>query len=61
MTMAVTDASARAVVAALLGAAIGWGGNALTVGGRVSAIEAALVRIEARLYVAAPAAPGAAK
>ena len=42
----------------MLGLVVGWGGNALTLSGRVSAIEASLVRIEARLYGApAPAAP----
>lgn len=35
---------------AIVGALIGWAGNALTLSGRVAAIEASLVRIEARLY-----------
>lgn len=34
---------------ALAGVVIGWAGTALTLTGRVSAIEATLVRIEARL------------
>jgi hypothetical protein len=45
----------KAVAGAVLGLVVGWGGNALTLSGRVSAIEASLVRIEARLYGAAPA------
>lgn len=36
--------------AAILGAVIGWSAQALTLGGRVSAIEATLQRIEAHLY-----------
>ena len=36
----------KAAAAALIGAAIGWGGNALTMGGRVEAIEKGQARIE---------------
>lgn len=39
----------KAAGTALIGAAIGWGANGLTLGGRVSAIEQALARIEQRL------------
>jgi len=41
---------AKALATGLAGAVIGWAGNALALNGRVAAIEAALVRIEARLY-----------
>lgn len=55
-----SDTVQKAVVAAVVGGLLGWVGNALTLGGRVSAIEQTLVRIEARLYATAntqPAAP----
>lgn len=41
--------AAKALVAGLAGAVIGWAGNALTLAGRVTAIEASLIRIEARM------------
>ena len=41
----------KAVAAALAGALAGWVGNALTLVGRVDAIEKSLVRIEQRLDV----------
>lgn len=34
---------------AMLGAAVGWGANALTLGGRVDAVERGLQRIESQL------------
>lgn len=40
----------KAIAAGLAGALFGWFSHALTLGGRVSAIEQSLVRIEARLY-----------
>lgn len=40
---------ARAIVAAAAGTFIGWAGSALTLSGRVQAIEATLQRIETRL------------
>lgn len=46
--------------AAILGAVIGWSAQALTLGGRVSAIEATLLRIESHLYHA-PAGQGGQK
>jgi hypothetical protein len=61
MTVALTEHAAKAIIAALLGAGLGWGANALTLSGRVAAIEAALVRIESRLYVAPTPAPVAQK
>lgn len=42
------------VAVALAGLVVGWAGTALTLTGRVSAIEATLVRIEARLDRQAP-------
>lgn len=38
-----------AAASALLGVLVGWAGSALTLGGRVSAIEAGFSRIEQRL------------
>jgi len=55
--MQLGEHAAKAIIAGLLGAGIGWGANALTLSGRVSAIEQSLVRIEARLYPAAPRPP----
>lgn len=46
---------AKVIAGALGGAVIGWAGNALTLVGRVDAIEKALVRIEARMDGRAPA------
>jgi hypothetical protein len=40
---------ARALLAAAAGTFIGWAGSALTIGGRVSAIENTLARIESRI------------
>lgn len=37
------------VAVAMLGAAVGWGANALTLGGRVDAVERGLQRIESQL------------
>lgn len=48
-----TDKVIRALIAGLLGSVVGWSANALTLGGRVTAIEQALLRIEARLEVRA--------
>lgn len=39
----------KAAITALVGAAIGWGANALTLAGRVGAIEQGQARIESRL------------
>lgn len=39
----------KAIAGAIVGALLGWTGNALTLGGRVSAIEQSLIRIEARM------------
>lgn len=39
----------KAIGTAVAGALIGWTASALTLTGRVTAIEASLVRIEARL------------
>ncbi len=41
--------AAKAVMAALVGTVLGWGGHALTTAGRVDAIERTLQRIESRL------------
>lgn len=40
---------AHVLVSALLGTVLGWSANALQLGGRVTAMEATLIRIEARL------------
>jgi len=39
----------KAIAAAVAGGLIGWTASALTLSGRVTAIEQSLVRIEARL------------
>lgn len=46
------DASklAQGAAVAVIGAAVGWSANALTLSGRVDAIEKTLQRIESRLY-----------
>lgn len=44
------DHLTKAGAAAMIGLVVGWGANALTMGGRVDAIERSLIRIEARLY-----------
>lgn len=44
-----SDAVLKAIAAAVVGGIIGWSANALTLTGRVSAIEATLSRIEQRL------------
>jgi hypothetical protein len=49
------DTVLKTVGSALVGLLLGWGANALTLSGRVTAIEATLIRIEARLYPAAVA------
>lgn len=41
---------AGGAVAAFLGVVVGWGGTALTLGGRVDAIEAGQLRIEFLLH-----------
>lgn len=43
------DTITKAVIAAAAGGIVGWAGNALTLGGRVTAAEASLMRIEAKL------------
>lgn len=50
MTNDVTQRVAGGVVAALLGVVVGWGGTALTLAGRVDAIEAGQLRIELLLH-----------
>jgi hypothetical protein len=40
---------ARAIIAAAAGTFVGWAGSALTIGGRVTAMENTLARIEARI------------
>lgn len=50
--MTMTDTQSKLLQAlgtTIAGALIGWGAQALTLGGRVAAIEAAQVRIEVRL------------
>lgn len=39
-----------AIVAGIVGATVGWSAQALTLAGRVSAIEASQVRIEAMIH-----------
>lgn len=39
----------KVVGGAVLGVVVGWGGSALTLSGRVAAIEASQARVEARL------------
>ena len=43
------DAALKAIVTGLAGVLVGWAGTASMLGPRVSAIEAALMRIEARI------------
>lgn len=43
------EALMRAAVSALLGAGIGWAANAMTLAGRVDAIERGQARIEAQI------------
>lgn len=40
----------KAAVGALVGGVVAWSASALTLAGRVTAIEQSLIRIEARLY-----------
>jgi hypothetical protein len=49
------DTIHKAIAAAVAGALVGWTASALTLTGRVTAIEQTLVRIEARLDRVAPA------
>lgn len=44
-----TETLTRAIVTGLAGAVIGWSASALTLAGRVSAVESTLIRIEAHL------------
>lgn len=44
----------KAVGAAVLGVVLGWAGNALTLSGRVDAIEKTLARIEAKVEARVP-------
>lgn len=44
-----TDTIMKAVAAAVAGGLVGWTSSALTLTGRVTAIEQSLARIEARL------------
>ena len=44
-----TGHAGKAIAAAVAGAIIGWGANALTLSGRVAAIERGQERIEAQL------------
>lgn len=44
----------KAGVAGLVGLVIGWGANALTLAGRVDAIERSLTRIEGALFPVHP-------
>lgn len=55
--MTISEHAGRAIVGALAGAILGWGGHALTTAGRVDAIERTLQRIEARLDTLAGAPP----
>lgn len=48
-----TEGIAKAVIAAAAGTFIGWAGSALTLTGRVDAIERTLQRIESRMDDAA--------
>lgn len=47
------DMAARAGLA-LVGVVIGWSGQALTLTGRMDAVERCLIRIEQRLDIGAP-------
>lgn len=49
MTEAVHHRLLVGIVTGLIGAVLGWSANALTLAGRVSAIEAGMLRIEAHL------------
>lgn len=40
----------KAVAGAVVGVLLGWSANALTLGGRVEAIEKSVARIESRLF-----------
>lgn len=51
-----SDHIIKAIAAALAGAAISWVASALTLTGRVEAIEKSLARIEARMEIQAQAA-----
>ena len=44
-----SDHIVKAAAGVLAGAVVGWVGNALTLAGRVEAIEKAVLRIEVRL------------
>lgn len=50
MTPEVIQRVAGGAISALLGVFIGWGGTALTLGGRVDAIEAGQLRVELLLH-----------
>lgn len=50
MTSDTTTKIASAALSALIGCGIGWGANALTLAGRVDAIEAGQARIEVLLH-----------
>lgn len=54
-----SDHIVKAAAGVLAGAVVGWVGNALTLAGRVEAIEKAVLRIEVRLeqQKQAPAKP----
>ncbi len=43
------DAALKAAATGILGAVLGWQGQALTMGPRMDAVERALLRIESRL------------
>lgn len=43
------DKAMQAIVTGIAGLVVGWAGNAMTLGPRVTAIEQALLRIEARI------------
>ena len=43
------DVLTKNLLGLMTGAVIGWGGNALTFSGRVTAIENSLIRMEQRL------------
>jgi len=46
-----SDNIIKAVAAAAAGGLVGWAANALTLGGRVEAVEKSLQRVESRLEV----------
>lgn len=60
MTLEIGTKVAAAAVSALIGVAIGWGANALTLSGRVHAIEQGQLRIELLLHTVLKAAAGVA-